>query len=147
MYTTKNNRAFDKTVNNLVDDFFTGLPGFIKNDLGVTKGLFGTVPVNITEHDHAFSLEIVAPGYEKSDFKVNIEKDILTVSVEKNAEEKKAGKIIKSQYELSSFKRSFTLTEKVDATNISATYVNGILVLNLPKKEEVKEPAKEIVIN
>jgi HSP20 family protein len=148
MYNVKINRPFDRTVNNLVDDFFTGLPGLIKNDLGMTNGFFGNAPVNIKEHDDAFSIEIAAPGFEKPDFKINLDKDILTVSAEKKIEEpKKESKIIKRQFETASFKRSFTLTEKVDATNISASYVNGILVLNLPKKEAVKEPAKEIVIS
>ena len=46
-----------------------------------------------------------------------------------------------------SFKRSFTIDEKIDATNIGASYVNGVLTLNLPKQEPVKAPATEIVIN
>ena len=44
------------------------------------------------------------------------------------------------------FKRSFTFDEKIDATAIEANYVNGVLTLNLPKKEEVKEAAKDIKI-
>ena len=44
MYNVKINRPFDRTVNNLVDDFFTGLPGLIKNDLGMTNGFFWKRP-------------------------------------------------------------------------------------------------------
>jgi len=45
-----------------------------------------------------------------------------------------------------SFKRSFTLDEKISAADIDAKFVNGVLTLNLPKKIEVKEVAKEIAI-
>jgi HSP20 family protein len=148
MYNIKFNRPASRTFSNLVDDLFTDLPVYIKNDLGLTKGLYRDIPVNILDEETAYRIEIVAPGLEKTDFKVNIEKEILTISYEKKEEEEKAtAKVVRREYKPVSFKRSFTINEKVDATNISASYVNGILVLNLPKREEVKEPAKEIVIN
>lgn len=148
MYSIKFNRPFNRSFDNFVDDLFTELPVFIKNDLGMTKSLHSNIPVNIFDEEKAYRLEVVAPGLEKTDFKVNIEKEILTVSFEKKEDvQKEEVKTVRREYKPSSFKRSFTLNEKVDATNISASYVNGILVLNLPKKEEVKEPAKEIVIN
>jgi len=55
-------------------------------------------------------------------------------------------KQIRSEYSYRSFKRSFTLDEKTDGTKIDAKYVNGVLTLNLPKKEEVKPAVKEINI-
>jgi HSP20 family protein len=92
-------------------------------------------------------LELVAPGFSKEDFKINLENDILTVSAEKKAEEKKENvKQVRSEYSFRSFKRSFTINEKIDATTIDAKYVNGVLILNLPKKAEVKASAKEIKI-
>ena len=55
-------------------------------------------------------------------------------------------KQIRKEYSYRSFKRSFTIDEKIDATAIEASYVNGVLRLNLPKKAEVKEAAKDITI-
>jgi len=55
-------------------------------------------------------------------------------------------KVIRREFRQRSFKRSFTIDEKIDATNIDANYVNGVLTLNLPKKEEVKASATEITI-
>jgi HSP20 family protein len=71
----------------------------------------------------------------------------LTISAEKKDEVKKENeKQIRREYSYRSFKRSFTLDEKIDATNIEASYINGVLTLNLPKKEVVKASATEIVI-
>jgi len=90
---------------------------------------------------------VVAPGFEKTDFKVNLEQNVLTVSAEKKEEGKEENKKqIRKEYNYKSFKRSFTIDEKIDAAGIEAQYVNGILTLNLPKKEIVKESAKEINI-
>jgi HSP20 family protein len=55
-------------------------------------------------------------------------------------------KEIRREYSYRSFKRSFTLDEKIDAAGIDAKYVNGVLTLNLPKKEEVKSASKDINI-
>jgi HSP20 family protein len=72
---------------------------------------------------------------------------VLTVSAEKKSEEKKENvKQIRKEYSYRSFKRSFTIDDKIDATGIEASYVNGVLTLNLPKKAEVRDAAKDITI-
>ncbi len=72
---------------------------------------------------------------------------MLTISAEKKEEVKEENqKQIRREYNYNSFKRSFTIDEKIDATNIEASYNNGVLTLNLPKKEEVKVSATEITI-
>lgn len=145
-YVKFNSRPFEGTFNNLVDDLFTELPVLFKNDFNNTERK-GTIPVNVKETEKSYQLEVVAPGFEKSDFKVNMEQDLLTISAEKKSEVKDENeKYIRREYSFRSFKRSFTLDEKIDATNIEASYVNGVLRLNLPKKEAVKQSATEIVI-
>ena len=130
---------------NLLDNFFNELPTFFKDDFG-TKAQ-GFIPVNVKETKDAYELEIVAPGFEKNDFNINLEKNILTVSVERKTEtENKNEKQIRREYSYHSFKRSFTVDEKVDPEKIEAKYVNGVLTLNLPRKEEVKASAKEISV-
>ena len=130
---------------NLLDGFFNELPTFFKDDFGAKAQ--GLIPVNVKETKDAYQLEVVAPGFEKYDFNVNLEKNILTVSAEKKSEtENKDEKQIRKEYNYQSFKRSFTIDEKVDAEKIEAKYVNGVLTLNLPRKEEVKASAKEILV-
>ena len=145
-YVKFNSRPFEGTFNNLVDDLFTELPVQFKNDFNNAERK-GTIPVNVKETEKSYQLEVVAPGFEKSDFKVNMEQDLLTISADKKSEVKDENeKHIRREYSFRSFKRSFTLDEKIDATNIEASYVNGVLTLNLPKKVAVKAAATEIII-
>lgn len=141
-----NRKPFEGTFNSLVDDLFSELPVFLQKDFNqAERNSF--VPVNVKETEKAYQLDVVAPGFEKADFKINLDQDLLTVSVEKkNDEKEETHKQIRREYSFRSFKRSFTLDEKIDATNIEATYINGVLTLNLPKKEVVKASATEISI-
>jgi HSP20 family protein len=145
-YTKFNRKPFEGSFNNFVDNLFTELPVFFKNEFNQTIRK-DFVPVNVKETEKGYQLEVVAPGFEKSDFKVNLDQNLLTISGEKKNEVKENEKQIRKEYSYSSFKRSFTIDEKIDATGIDANYVNGVLILNLPKKEEVKVAATEITIN
>lgn len=146
---------FEGTFTSLVDDLFTELPVLYKN--GQTWK--GTVPVNIKETENNYSIEVIAPGFEKTDFKVSLDQQVLTIWAEKKAEviedaglaSRQTGsqgseKQIRREYSYRSFKRSFTLNEKTDGTTIDAKYINGVLLLNLPKKEVVKPSVQEINI-
>jgi HSP20 family protein len=108
-----------------------------------------TIPAaNVTETPNAYHLELNVPGRNKEDFKINVEKGLLTVSFEKKEESTVEGTSnIRREFTLKSFKRSFSLDEKVDVTNIQAKYENGILKIELPKKEQVKDEPKLIAIS
>jgi len=93
--------------------------------------------VNIKEQEKAFSIELAAPGLAKSDFKINVDKNIISVSVDKVKEQEVEGLVYsKKEYNYSSFSRSFTLPETVDYSNIDASYVDGILTVKIGKKED-----------
>ena len=105
-------------------------------------------PVNITQKPNGYLLELAAPGLEKTDFNLKLNNNLLTISAEnktRGAEEN--CKLIRNEFTQRSFKRSFTLDEKIDAENITAKYENGILKLELPKKEIFNTAAKEISIS
>ena len=107
----------------------------------------GFPPVNIVENKTDYAIEVAAPGLEKNDFKVQVEKNLLTISVDKKETvENKEGRQVRKEFGQRAFKRSFTLDEKINAETIAAKYENGILRLNLPKKEEVKESSKYITV-
>ena len=141
-----NSNPANKSFNNLMDDFFAGLPSILGNDV-VTPDLKQSVPVNIRETETEYVLELIAPGFEKEDFKIQLEKNILTVSTEKKNETVNENeKFILKEFKQRSFKRSFTVDDKIDSENIVAKYLNGVLTLNLLKKADVKEATKNISI-
>lgn len=127
--------------NNLLSDVFPQMTSLYKEDLRQA------VPVNIRENEKEYVLEFSAPGMNKEDFSVNLENNLLTVSGEKKEETVNEGeKQIRKEFKAQSFKRSFTLNDKVNADGIAAQYVNGVLTLTLPKKEEVKPATKNISV-
>ena len=140
-----NRRPFEGTFNSLIDDLFTEFPVLSKNEFN--PKWVGSVPANIKENEKSYDIEIVAPGFEKADFKVSLDQQLLTISAEKKDDVKEENeKNIRREYSYRSFKRSFTLDDKTDGAGIDAKYVNGVLTLNLPKKEVVKPAVKEITI-
>lgn len=103
--------------------------------------------VNILETADGYHMELNAPGRNREDFKVTQENGLLSIAFEEKKENNEADqKVIRREFRLASFKRSFTLDDKVDTENIQAKYENGLLKLYLPKKAEVKVQPKEITI-
>ena len=104
---------------------------------------------NILENPENFQLELAAPGLNKDDFKIHLENNVLTVSVEMEDEKREEGKnYTRKEFYYGSFSRSFTLPKIIDFDKIKADYENGVLKVALPKKEEAKlELKKEIRIS
>lgn len=109
----------------------------------------GSVPaVNVIENQEGFKIEVAAPGLQKADFKLNLEKNQLTISAQKEqTEEETNEKYTRKEFKYGSFQRTFTLPNSVDGEKIGANYADGILSVTLPKREEAKEkPAREIEV-
>ena len=109
-----------------------------------------TVPaVNISETDNDYTVEMAVPGMKKSDFNINLDHNLLTISSEQQEEkEEKDKNFTKKEFSYRSFERSFTLPETVDQEKISAKYTDGVLKVVLPKKEEAKaQPSKLIKVS
>lgn len=118
------------------------------NDSFVPETLVSRIPaVNIAESDNEYHIELAAPGLKKEDFKVNLDKNVLSISVEKNSENTEdAKKYNRREYSFGSFVRSFTLPEFADQNNINAQYNDGILHIVVGKREEAKNVTREIAI-
>lgn len=103
--------------------------------------------VNVIETSEGFLLELAAPGLDKSDFQISVDKNVLNIEVNKEFK-KEEGEIYKRRdFGFHSFKRVFRLPETIDTNGIVGAYTNGILSVTLPKKEEAKEkPARTIEI-
>lgn len=106
--------------------------------------------VNIREDDEGYTLELAVPGMDKEDFKIDLDHDLLSISSEEKStseDQDKDGKYTRKEFSYRSFKRTFTLPETVDREAIKASYKDGVLFINIPKKEEAKpKPVKMIEI-
>ncbi len=131
-----------KNINSFIDEFFNELPAF-----GKTVNNIFSPAVNIVETKDAYHLELNVPGRNKEDFNVAVDKGLLTISYEKKEEAKNEDvKVVRREFNFQSFKRSFTVDEKINTEAIQAKYENGLLKLLLPKKAELQQPVKTISI-
>ncbi len=109
-----------------------------------------TLPaVNIKENTDDFIVEVAAPGFEKNEFNIELENNLLTVSSDKKTEEETNEHefFSKKEFSYQSFTRSFRLPKMVEREKITATYKQGILTITIPKREEVKpKPKKQITV-
>jgi len=103
--------------------------------------------VNIRETDQSFEIEVAAPGYQKEDFQLNLQNNVLTITAE-NKREIQEGKenYTRQEFSYSSFSRSFTLPENVEEGEIKAKYENGLLHLHLKKSDRPVNQKKNIPI-
>ena len=132
-----------RTFTNLMDDVFNrSISDLVGSDFSVT-----TPSVNITENNDTFTLELAAPGLDKKDFNIFVDKDQLVISASKEVQnaDKEEGKWTRKEFNYTTFKRTFHLTDAVDAENINAEYNKGILTLVLPKREEIKAKAPKTI--
>ena len=106
--------------------------------------------VNIRETQYSFEVEMAAPGMSKKDFKIELDNNLLTISSERKTEneQKQGERYTKREFSYQAFQRSFMLPKDVvDDEKIQAKYEEGVLRLNIPKKEEAKpRPPKQIAI-
>jgi HSP20 family protein len=118
------------------------------NDTFLSDRMISRVPaVNISESEGNYHIELAAPGLQKEDFKINLDKNILSISAEQEKEEKDETKnYSRREYSYNSFVRSFNLPDSVDQSNIEAQYQNGVLKINVAKREEAKYQSREIAI-
>ncbi len=135
-----NSSALKPWFNDVFDSVF--------NDSYVADRLTSRIPaVNIAESENDFHIELAVPGLKKEDFKINLDKNILSISAEKKNETAADGKKYnRREYSYSSFVRSFTLPETADYSKIEAEYVDGILKVNVAKREEAKVLSREISV-
>lgn len=133
----------ENTLSPLFNDVFESL----FNDSFSDRMMVKVPAVNIAETEANYHIELAAPGLKKEDFKINLDKNILSVSSDKKEENTREGKRYnKREYSFTSFVRSFTLPDAADYSKIDAEYLNGVLNINVGKKEEAKHQSREISI-
>jgi len=104
--------------------------------------------VNISETADRFHVELAAPGLAKEDFRISLDRRMLTISVQKELSNEEEGKnFSRKEFSYNSFTRSFTLPDSADETGIEAKYNEGILKVDIPKREEAKNVNRQISIS
>jgi HSP20 family protein len=122
------------------------LEKFFENDNRLDHGHCNAPKTNIIEKDDSYRIDIYVPGISKSDIKLEVEKDVLTISKSEKQEAEDGGTYRLREFDCNSFERRFTLSDDVNVENIKADYNNGILSVTLTKKEEVKPIKRAISI-
>jgi HSP20 family protein len=131
---------YNSALNDFVPTSFSNLIDRFFNESAARTGgsAYSFVPrVDIVENEKAFEIHVAVPGMNKDDFKVDLKDNYLTISGERKFTEEKKDKnfhSIETQY--GTFSRSFGLPDNVEGSKISATYVNGILLVTVPKDEK-----------
>src|SRR5882757_4756387 len=137
-----------KNRNSLAGPVFNDIFESIMNDTFLSDRMVSRVPaVNISETDGHYHIELAAPGIKKEDFKLNLDRDVLTISAEHQSEQTgNDKKYNKCEYNYTSFVRSFTLPDSADDEGIEAEYSDGILKINVAKRDEARIASRQIEI-
>lgn len=132
-----------------MNQFLDDLAGSSFSDFFGADFVSATPSVNIVENEDSFLIDVAAPGLKKDDFQVNLENDNLVISASKKEsnEVDDKGKFTRREFNYSSFRRSFHLSEEISTDKISASYANGILSIQLGKKSEEEDKKTTIEIN
>jgi HSP20 family protein len=113
--------------------FDRALSDFYRNAAPANGAAKNNPAVNVSETTEAFKIELAVPGFDKADFNVSTEKDVLTIAAKKEVNNDENGTLRRKEFNYNEFKRSFRLPEDVNIETIEAVYVNGILTVTLPK--------------
>ncbi len=122
------------------EDFFSD-PFFDRHDNKMMK-------TDIKEHKDCYELEVDLPGFEKDDIKVNVDNGYLTIHAKNvtNNDEKEHVKYVRRERYFGECSRSFYVGDNIETDDIKAKFKNGILDIEIPKKEDKKEiPEKKYV--
>ncbi len=124
---------------------FLSTDGFLNDDFFASDSFMPAM--NVKELDNEFQIEFDAPGFNKKDFIITLDNNVLNVSCEKSKEDKKNDEgYTRREFNYESFSRSLQLPDTVNPEKeVKATYKNGILKLNLTKKEEAIISNKKII--
>ena len=95
--------------------------------------------VDVSEDETTYAITIELPGVKKEDVSVEVHENVLSIRGEKKSErEEKKDKTHWLERTYGSFSRSFTLPPSAVSEQLRASFKDGVLSIELPKKEEVK---------
>lgn len=128
-------------------DFF-GMDSFLPSEF--SRSSRSLPAVNISEDDKGYHIDVIAPGFKKEDFKIDVDDDMLTISAEAKTESTKEGdnkQYTRREYSYSAFTRSFRLPDNAKDDSINANYTDGVLKLHIPKSQQQVKATKHISVS
>lgn len=124
--------VFEQFFDNFFDDFLQPL-----NDK--LEGKFSTFKVDVIEKENSYIVEAELPGFEKENVSIEYDNNYLTISANKEWEaEAKEGSFIRRERKCGEFRRSFFI-EGVIASDINASFKNGVLTVELGRSKKREE--------
>lgn len=118
-----------------------------ENECKLTKMTDFSPSVDAYEEDDKYVIKASLPGIEKDDIEINLEEKRITFSGErKHTDEIKEENMYRSEILYGSFERSFSLAEEINVDAVKADFTNGLLKLELPKKEEKKSKSRKLTL-
>ncbi len=139
---------FNPTYVPSVFDRFEGFfDDFLTRDWVALQNQRNLPAVNVYENENEFRLEVASVGFQKEDFKLNLQDKQLKISAEKKSgQENTHEKFVRKEFGYAKFERTFMLPKNIDTENIGANYANGILNITLPKLQPETPHQREIDI-
>lgn len=133
---------------NWIDDLFNtdAFPAVLSSNFNTGISM---PKVNIRETKDDYFVDMAVPGMKKEDFNIDLDNDVLSISTEQKVEDEKTeDNFTRREFGYSSFKRTFTLPDSIEDSKIKAKYEDGVLSIQLPKREEAKQkPSRTIKIS
>ncbi|KAK9824363.1 hypothetical protein WJX72_009723 [[Myrmecia] bisecta] len=135
------------------DDLFTTLfgPGASSQAVAQTGNWARPLPLDVKETDKAIEVKADIPGVDKNDIKLDVNGDVLSISVEKASgkeeeKEEQGVKIHRMERSQTFVRRAIRLLDAADLGHINAKYENGVLKVEIPKKD-TKDKSRQIAVD
>jgi len=136
----------------LFDDLFDDFP--FRSLENVDRKLYGKhagkeMLTDVKEHENHYEVEIDLPGFKKEEITIELNEGYLTITASKGLDEdekNKKGKIVRQERYAGVMQRSYYVGEQLTTEDIKAKYEDGVLKLEIPKKEEKKLPEKHTIM-
>ncbi|MGI9159690.1 MAG: Hsp20/alpha crystallin family protein [Saprospiraceae bacterium] len=111
-------------------------------------GAFNRPAVNVAQTAQGFEIEVAAPGFQREDFHIHLEADVLTISAKKQATDAAdaSARYSRREFAVASFERAFRLPDNIDPETITASYQQGILRVTLAFKPERKPLTRSVEV-
>ena len=138
---------------NLFDEFFDDFP-MPREFRNVDRRLYGKnaareMKTDVHEHEDHYEVDIDLPGFKKEEITLSLENGYLTVNAAKGLDKEettKKGKVIRQERYAGTMQRSFYVGDALTEEDITARFENGVLSLNVPKREAKRMPEKKVIM-
>jgi HSP20 family protein len=104
----------------------------------------GRMPLDAYEKDDVYTLKFDLPGVESDDLDITVENQILTVKAQRSFEDTVGANWMLRERPTGIHSRTVRLGDRLDASEISASYDDGVLTITIPIREEAKPQKIEV---